>query len=615
MVMVLLRVVWVMLKSQNMVDDVGKDCDGVNSSLTKVTPDTSTIHMDTSSVNNSGNGRNGDAGSENARQTCPNSASYGVGASPPISRVRILMLLSIRSISERFANTVYGFFLGKRVAYPIIANYVRNTWDKYGLVRSMLNSSTGLSSFQFSSMDGLDAMLENGPWFILNNLLILKKWHPNVNLFKEDVCNILIWVKHHGVPVMAFSEIGLRAIATKLDNIMVAMPKIIREGFYMCNIPVEYEWKPLKCACCKVFGHFQEEYLKNIGVGVTNNLKKPSQTPRGVPVGPKKIMKKVGPNKVVSKSNPFDVLNLVDNDVNLGTYGETSNLAYREANSSGSSFWNMNSSSPSTTPIIEKINEIKKLIIDGKVTFMDDEGKPFEKVDFSGDYDSEDGVSLDDNEMASFFARKDGYGTNSLLDQWKESYENDDYDYDLYDDDMYEVFYFDDLFVQKCKLYTEGSMDMNVDEAMKSEVVDDYSVIKIVVKLEELSVNLVSNDNMVNKQVVCKKERIIRRDLNTISSYQSKFLDIDSSDDKDLSVRVRVKTTEGETLFLTPARHAYNCNRMVSQSVYPLHSFSKLEREVKDFDLDITERVMEVVQEDMRNIASWMHYIEAHFNK
>ncbi|GKA95779.1 RNA-directed DNA polymerase, eukaryota, reverse transcriptase zinc-binding domain protein [Tanacetum coccineum] len=35
---------------------------------------------------------------------------------------------SIRVVSKRFANTASGFFLGKRVAYPDVANYVRNTW-------------------------------------------------------------------------------------------------------------------------------------------------------------------------------------------------------------------------------------------------------------------------------------------------------------------------------------------------------------------------------------------------------------------------------------------------------------------------------------------------------
>ncbi|GKE07622.1 hypothetical protein Tco_1399640 [Tanacetum coccineum] len=34
---------------------------------------------------------------------------------------------SIRTLSDRFANTAYGFFLGKRVAYLVVANYVRNT--------------------------------------------------------------------------------------------------------------------------------------------------------------------------------------------------------------------------------------------------------------------------------------------------------------------------------------------------------------------------------------------------------------------------------------------------------------------------------------------------------
>ncbi|GJR05303.1 hypothetical protein Tco_0207493 [Tanacetum coccineum] len=54
-------------------------------------------------------------------------------------------------------------------------------------------------------------------------------------------------------------------------------------------------------------------------------------------------------------------------------------------------------------------------------------------------YDSEDEVASVDNEMTYFMvSKKVDYGTNSLLEQWKETYENDDYDFDLYDDDIYE---------------------------------------------------------------------------------------------------------------------------------------------------------------------------------
>nr|GFA20130.1 hypothetical protein [Tanacetum cinerariifolium] len=147
----------------------------------------------------------------------------------------VIPVESIRAISERFANTSYGFFLGKRVAYPVVANYVRNTWGKY-------------------------------------------------------------------------SDDGLSAIATKI----------------------------------------------------------------GTPL----------------------MLDSYTSDICIQSWG--------------------------------------------RVTLVDDEGKPLEKVVYSTDYDSKDEFALVDNEMASFLAKKDGYGTQRLLEQWKESYENADYEYDPYDDDMYE---------------------------------------------------------------------------------------------------------------------------------------------------------------------------------
>nr|GEX15229.1 hypothetical protein [Tanacetum cinerariifolium] len=61
------------------------------------------------------------------------------------------------------------------------------------------------------------------------------------------------------------------------------------------------------------------------------------------------------------------------------------------------------------------------------------------------------------------------------------------------------------VFVEKCqksKLYTDCLLDMNVDEAMKSKVVDDYSDKKIAVKLEDTSMKYGEaylNSDMANK--------------------------------------------------------------------------------------------------------------------
>ncbi|GJX35089.1 cytokinin dehydrogenase 3-like protein [Tanacetum coccineum] len=343
---------------------------------------------------------------------------------------------SIRTISDRFANTAYGFFLEEAGGIPY-------------------------------------AMLKNGPWFIRNNPLILKKWHPDENLFNEDVSTIPVWVKLHGVPVTAFSDDGLSAIATKLgiplmldsytsdmciqswgrssyarvmidlradvelkDNIIVDMPRIKGEGHYICNVYVEYEWKPPRCSFCKVFRHIHEECPKNTGADEKKTVKKPSQTSRGVPKG-------VEPTIEVSNSNPFYVLNSVDNDVEFGTNEGNTNLVNNEATSSGSSFMNIDNDGEfsSNTPIGEKINKIERQICEGKLRLLDNDGNPLVPT---GVVESDSEVEVVFDETANLrisTSGKDGsdkgYGTNSLLEQWRDSYPDND-DYDPYDDDMYE---------------------------------------------------------------------------------------------------------------------------------------------------------------------------------
>ncbi|GKF68486.1 hypothetical protein Tco_0198165, partial [Tanacetum coccineum] len=58
------------------------------------------------------------------------------------------------------------------------------------------------------------------------------------------------------------------------DTSVVAMPKLTGEGFNTCNVRVENEWKPPRCAFCKVFRHVLDECPNNIDLDVVNNMKK-----------------------------------------------------------------------------------------------------------------------------------------------------------------------------------------------------------------------------------------------------------------------------------------------------------------------------------------------------
>ena len=53
---------------------------------------------------------------------------------------------------------------------------------------------------------------------IRNVHIIIKPWNLNTNLIKEDLTNILVWVKFHDVLVAMFSNYSLSLLATLIGT-------------------------------------------------------------------------------------------------------------------------------------------------------------------------------------------------------------------------------------------------------------------------------------------------------------------------------------------------------------------------------------------------------------
>ncbi|GKB15705.1 transposon ty3-I gag-pol polyprotein [Tanacetum coccineum] len=127
-----------------------------------------------------------------------------------------ILLKAVDEVSMRFVNTLYGYFIGKILAFPIVETYVKNAWEKYGIERVMLQN--GFFFFQFATKEGMEKVIENGPWLIRLVPLILNLWTPNSKLKKDEITSVPIWVKLHNVPIVAYSEIGLSLITTNLGK-------------------------------------------------------------------------------------------------------------------------------------------------------------------------------------------------------------------------------------------------------------------------------------------------------------------------------------------------------------------------------------------------------------
>ncbi|GJX70668.1 hypothetical protein Tco_0307839 [Tanacetum coccineum] len=177
--------------------------------------------------------------------------------------------------------------------------------------------------------------------------------------------------------------IELRADVELKDNIVVAMPKIRgRAIFYVMSV-------------LSMSGNL-------LGASEKKTMKKPSQTSRGVSVGPKKGFKPQKEYRPVPK-NP-------------------------NASFSGSKKKGVEPTIEfdSTTFIGEKIDKIERQIYEGKLRLLDNDGNPLVPT---GIVESDSEVEVVFDETANLrisTSGKDGsdkgYGTNILLEQWRDSY-------------------------------------------------------------------------------------------------------------------------------------------------------------------------------------------------
>ncbi|GKD95535.1 zinc knuckle CX2CX4HX4C containing protein, partial [Tanacetum coccineum] len=127
----------------------------------------------------------------------------------------MVLKASVLEVNNRLSNSVYGYFVRKRIDFPVVENYVFNAWGKFGIQNIMINAK-GFYFFKFTSGKGVDDVLENGPWMIRNVPIILNKWTTKANLTKENHSKISLWVKIHDVPLAAFTTDGLNVIASRI---------------------------------------------------------------------------------------------------------------------------------------------------------------------------------------------------------------------------------------------------------------------------------------------------------------------------------------------------------------------------------------------------------------
>ncbi|KAK4383894.1 hypothetical protein Sango_3110700, partial [Sesamum angolense] len=147
----------------------------------------------------------------------------------------------IRAGSQRWNTTAVGYFLGKKLYFHHLNEFVRSIWPAVCEVKA---TSNGFFFFQFENVAAIEEVIESGPWLYLGQPIVLQKWEPGMVLRKLKHTEVPIWIKLRHLPVELWMTEGLSTVASGIgrplypDAITRACTRRISLVFALCLMSI-----------------------------------------------------------------------------------------------------------------------------------------------------------------------------------------------------------------------------------------------------------------------------------------------------------------------------------------------------------------------------------------
>ncbi|KAL2901408.1 hypothetical protein RDABS01_026490 [Bienertia sinuspersici] len=173
------------------------------------------------------------------------------------------------------------FVLGANPPLPVMSGFCNRIWGKKGLDKvSMVGR--GLFLVRFNTLEQCHKALTGDPQFFDYKPLIMKQWSPDIELHKENVKTVPMWIRMPNLDLKYWGQGCLHKLGDiigttlKVDNVTMnkdrlsyarilveveldkELPDYIRfqnEKGLPVQQNIEYEWRPTFCTVCKKYGH------------------------------------------------------------------------------------------------------------------------------------------------------------------------------------------------------------------------------------------------------------------------------------------------------------------------------------------------------------------------
>ena len=136
-------------------------------------------------------------------------------------------------------------------------------------------------------------VVKKGVYYFDNKPLLVKPWNPEMEINTESVSSLPIWVRFLDLDIKywgltSLGKLGsIMGIPIKTDRFTMEKTKLqfarllidikltdpfpeyiefVNDHDVVVRVQVEYEWKPIKCQHCKMFGHIDVDCKKKANV-------------------------------------------------------------------------------------------------------------------------------------------------------------------------------------------------------------------------------------------------------------------------------------------------------------------------------------------------------------
>lgn len=121
--------------------------------------------------------------------------------------------------TETAGKTRVGKILTRKILNRAVQTICGAAWGE-SLEVKISDMGPNMYLFSFPSAEIAQVIMQKSPWAVMNNILSLQFWNPEVAVSEIDFSKIPIWVQIHGLPMATMTVTNAGKIMKLVGNVL-----------------------------------------------------------------------------------------------------------------------------------------------------------------------------------------------------------------------------------------------------------------------------------------------------------------------------------------------------------------------------------------------------------